>query len=60
MHEKGYAASTLFGWWSIFVKYWEMTKQGNLKICLPIIEPTLKKWATRAKKTGKIKPPLLP
>ena len=45
MHEKGYAASTLFGWWSIFVKYWEMTKQGNLKTRLPIIEPTLKKWA---------------
>ena len=46
---KRYAATTLRGWLSIFVAFWQYTGRGNLHHILPVLEKNISKWEKKQK-----------
>jgi len=41
-----YAPTTMRGWLSMFLRYWQLTGKGNLKVLCPIIELNITAWET--------------
>jgi len=44
--EARYAPTTLRGWFSMFVRFWQLTGKGNLHVLCPIIELNITCWET--------------
>jgi len=50
--EGRFAPTTLRGWFSMFVRFWQLTGKGNLHVLVPIIEINLMSWESTYESTS--------